>query len=257
VLPLLPLAGARQKRVSRKRDEHAKRALRERGFQRRRERIALFSEEQRIRRDWINFGELADRCAHRDDPFVPDEAVRSAAYDRLRDDLLVGDFEEGGASQILFLTPRISVPMTTPKVSLQAHRMTRERLRAAIETPVTQMDHSGIIRSHYLAHCWIPRRMAERWLKKHGLQSLITFFAPGKEERVRPIIRTEAAATRALAAHLRQNPDITRDAAEAWCGREGFKLSKRGFRHRVWPKAREEAGLPSLAPAGRKPKSVR
>jgi hypothetical protein len=243
--------------VSGKRDEHAKRDLRARGHQRRRERIALFIEEQRIQRDWINFHELADRCAHRDNPFVPDEAVRSAAYDRLRDDLLVGDFEEAGESQILFLTPAISVPMTTPRVSLQARRMTRRRLRAAIETPATQMDPSGIIRSHYLAHCWLPRRMAERWLEKHGLQSLLPFFAPRKGEPVLLKKRDEAAATRALAAHLKQNEHITRHDAEAWLSHRGFKLAKPGFRHRVWPNARQQANLLPMARAGRKPKSVR
>jgi hypothetical protein len=128
---------------------------------------------------------------------VPNEAVRSGAYDLLRRDLLAGDFEEGG-----FLTPAFSVPMTTPEVPVQARRMTRERLRAAIEMPVTQMDSPGIIRSQYLAPCWITRRMAERWLNIHALQSLIPFFAPRKEKPVLAFIRDETAAARALAAHL-------------------------------------------------------
>jgi hypothetical protein len=243
--------------VSGKRGEHAKRDLRARGLQRRRERIALFVEEQRIQRDWINFEELADRCAHGDNVFVPNEAVRSGAYDLLCRDVLAGDFEETGESQILFLAPAFSVPMTTAEVPVRACRMTRERLRSAIETPVTQMDPSGISRSQYLAPCWIPHRMAERWLSKHGLQSLIPFFAPRNERRVVATMRGEAAATQALTMHLRQNRHISKDAAEAWCGRKAFKLTKRGFKQRIWPKAREEAGLLPLAPAGRKPKSVR
>jgi hypothetical protein len=50
----------------------------------------------------------------------------------LRDDLLKGEFEEGGESQVLFLHPDRTVPMTTERIPRQAPRMTREKLRAAI-----------------------------------------------------------------------------------------------------------------------------
>jgi hypothetical protein len=69
--------------------------------------------------------------------------------------------------------------------------------------------------------------------------------------------RDESAATRALAVELAHNPDLKRADAEAWCETAGFKLPHRAFRFRVWPKARQRAGLPETAAPGRKAKSVR
>jgi hypothetical protein len=67
----------------------------------------------------------------------------------------------------------------------------------------------------------------------------------------------ENAAIRALAVELANNPDLKRADAKDWCEKTGFKLPHRGFRFRVWPKARERAGLPETASPGRKAKSVR
>ena len=148
-----------------------------------------------------------------------------------------------------------SVSMTTAMVPRHGRRMTREWLQAAVGIPVTtHADQSEIIRSQYLAHCWIPRRMFDRWLARHELPPSPPFFEPHDEERVPATIGREAAATKALAAHLRQNKQSTRGAAEAWCRQEGFNLSGRGFRFRVWPNARDAAGLPKLAASGRKRK---
>lgn len=69
--------------------------------------------------------------------------------------------------------------------------------------------------------------------------------------------RGENAAIKALAAELAHNPDLKRADAEAWCEKTGFKLPHRAFRFRVWPKARQRAGLPETAAPGRKAKSVR
>jgi hypothetical protein len=60
----------------------------------------------------------------------------------------------------------------------------------------------------------------------------------------------EADATRHLADKLKENPGMTREEASAECAR--FGISKRGFLNRVFPKAREKAGLPARASAGRK-----
>ena len=65
----------------------------------------------------------------------------------------------------------------------------------------------------------------------------------------------ETKATRALASHLRENPNLKREEAAAWCKKQGFTLSDRGFQYRVWPDAREQAGLLRTAPPGRKNKS--
>jgi hypothetical protein len=67
----------------------------------------------------------------------------------------------------------------------------------------------------------------------------------------------EKAATRALAAFLKDNPDVTRASAADWCRAQGFSLTSRGFQFRVWPEARKQAGLSATALPGRKPKSSR
>ena len=233
-------------------DEERQRQLRARGRQRRAQRIAHFAEEQRKSRDWISFREIADWCARRESKFVPDEADRLGAYDLLRDDLLTGEFQEEGKSHVLYLHPDLTVPMTTETVPRQARRMTPETLRAAIE-----MHPPGIIRSEYLECLWIPYRSLNRWLVKHDLPPSPSIFNPAPKKRVSPIAGRETAATKLLAAYLKYNQDITRDAAETWCVKQGYGLSQRGFRFRVWPAARKEAGLSELAPAGRKRKSVR
>jgi hypothetical protein len=66
----------------------------------------------------------------------------------------------------------------------------------------------------------------------------------------------ETGATNALAHHLSKNKDMKFGDAKAWCVSAGYELSGDGFRYRVWPKAREVAGLPVKAPPGRKPKSL-
>jgi hypothetical protein len=53
---------------------------------------------------------------------------------------------------------------------------------------------------------------------------------------------------------LREDDNLKFSDALAACRKE-YTLSERGFRSRIWPKAREGASLPPTAPAGRKPKS--
>jgi hypothetical protein len=69
-------------------------------------------------------------------------------------------------------------------------------------------------------------------------------------------VKEEIAAIATLAPLLRHNPNLKFAEALGLC-RESYALSERGFRARIWPKAREAAGLPQIAPPGRKPKSSR
>jgi len=68
-------------------------------------------------------------------------------------------------------------------------------------------------------------------------------------------IKDESDAIIFLTNTLKQNPNLKRADAEAEC--EKFGISQRGFRDRVWPKAREGAGLSAIAPPGRKKQNNR
>jgi hypothetical protein len=133
--------------------------------------IAEFVDEQRWKREWINFAETAESCARRGDPFVADEAVRSGAYDRLRDDLLAGDFEEHGKSMVRFLNPGSESKWVSRR------HMTDLGEEAISLLDVVETFSPEDVRSQYLAYCWIPRRMYQRWVAKYGLPATL-WFAP-------------------------------------------------------------------------------
>lgn len=97
------------------------------------------------------------------------------------------------------------------------------------------------------------------WLELWTADVLIVLCAGGNEAQPEPppTALDESAAIRALALHLKANKDLTRKDAAGWCRAEGFKVSGRGFQQRVWPQARERAGLEAKAPAGRKRTSLR
>jgi hypothetical protein len=65
----------------------------------------------------------------------------------------------------------------------------------------------------------------------------------------------ETSAIKALSAQLKANSDLTRVTAEEWCRKSGHKLGKRAF-ERVWPQAREAAGLARIGSPGRKRKPI-
>jgi hypothetical protein len=99
--------------------------------------IERFTKIQRDKREWINFAEIADYCAE-ESGVVPNEVARETAYEKLLADLLEGDFEKNGVSQIMYLHPYTSKT-----------RMTREWLIGLLE--FKDADWATII-SQYLAH---------------------------------------------------------------------------------------------------------
>ena len=158
--------------------EAAKRARQER-LQRAEEKdrrwavVNRFIEEQRRTRELINFADIADWLARRDNAVGPNETARSGAYDLLRDDLLAGDFEEDAKSQVRFMhskheTEWISRRRTVDRESEKAVSLLDARDTFPAEDVIAQ----------YLAHCWIPRRIFHRWLAKHQLPLSPPRFEP-------------------------------------------------------------------------------
>jgi hypothetical protein len=126
-------------------------------------RIERFTQNQRRKREMLNFEEIAELCSELDGSGVPNEAARENAYRNLERDLLSGDFEENSRSRVLYLHPR------TVKT-----RMTREWLQDAIEHSYD--GNRG--RSEFLPRCWFSRAMYERFAAKHNLPISPPRFRP-------------------------------------------------------------------------------
>jgi hypothetical protein len=144
--------------------------------QRRADRIRRFSENQKRTREWINFAEIAEWCSELSGSVVPDERARASAYEKLQRDLLEGDFEENGRSRVHYLHP------WTVKA-----RMTREWLQEMIS-----MSSPTTIRTEYLDHCWLPRKLFQRWLAKHELSACPQRFEPKVETPSEPVSSWQA-----------------------------------------------------------------
>jgi len=202
-------------------------------------RIRRFEENQRRTRRWIKFSKIAEWVSELGGS-GPNEAAREKAFTMLQEDLLDGHFGKGDDSQVLFLFPGVS----------RARRMTPQWLQDAIDHNYD--NQRGRL---WLQNCWLPRNLFERWCEWHHLPKSAPRFEPQKSHPD-PTAKEETAAIKALAAQLSSNRNMKRAEAASWCLDEGFKLTRRGFQNRVWPKAREQAGLEAKAPAGRKRKIV-
>jgi hypothetical protein len=126
-------------------------------------RIERFKEKERRTRKWINFAEIAEWCSKEDQSIVPSREKRAAAFDTLTTDLLAGEFDENGRSLVLYVYPGSAMS-----------RMTRSSLQEVIENNYDG-DHG---RSAYLPHCWIARRLFDRWLARHRLPKSPRRFEP-------------------------------------------------------------------------------
>jgi hypothetical protein len=210
------------------------------------ERIRRFKEDQWQKREYISFVEIAEWYSDLAGPVSPEKAavLRERAYSILESDSLAEWlFEEVGRPQVLFLCPG---------VSLSHWKMDRQWLRTAIDNNYD--DEHG---RSYLRRCWLPRNLFERWCEWHHLPKSPPRFQPQKSQRVSTATaRDETAAIRALASHLGSNRDLQKGEALSWCRIAGFNLTGRGFQSRVWPMARQKAGLEAKAPSGRRKKKA-
>ena len=209
------------------------------------ERIRRFEEEQRRKREWISFVEIAEWYSDLRGPVTPENAaaLREQARSMLKSDSLARLFEEGGRPRVLF---------RFPGVNFTAGKMTHQRLQDAIDN-----DPDGEHVRLLLSHCWLPRDLFERWCARHHLPKSPSRFQPQESHPVlAATARVETAAIKALASYLKANNQLKRAEANDWCRTSGYDLTKRAF-DRVWPEARERAGLGRIAPPGRKKKLPR
>jgi hypothetical protein len=135
------------------------------------ERIRRFKEEQRRKREWISFVEIAEWYSGLG-PTNPKKAAAAAeqAYRMLQSDLLAGLFEEGGHSRVLF---------RFPGVDFTAGKMTRQRLQGAIDHDLDG-EHVRLL----LRHCWLPQDLFERWRAWRHLPESVPRFEPQESHRL-------------------------------------------------------------------------
>ena len=108
---------------------------------------------------------------------------------------------------------------------------------------------------HYtwISGCWENRPLD---LIELSTADVIDVLCSDEEGEISsPTAGQETAAVKALAPHLKNNPQLTRAQAVEWCKTQGFNVSARGFQSRVWPAARARAGLKAKALPGRKRES--
>jgi hypothetical protein len=114
-----------------------------------------------------------------------------------------------------------------------------------------------------LTCCWVPCALCADWFKTRKIDvppwladALAKQSAESAKSKPRPEIKDKRAGVDALMTLLRERADnVTVEEAFRLCRESNPLLSRRGFHARVWPNAREAAGLSPRAPAGRKPKS--
>jgi hypothetical protein len=165
-------------------------------------KIERFEERQRKTRECINFKEIAEWCSEEDGSIKQNENKRAAAFDRLANDLLAGEFDENGRSRVHFLHRHI------------AKKVTPEWFKDVI-------DHNwdGHHGRFILAHCWMHKSVFKRWRAKHRLPESAPRFEPQvkqfagaaqlkKPKRGRPAEYNWVGVKSKLRAHVKQHGPV-------------------------------------------------
>ena len=129
------------------------------------DRIRRFEEDQRRKREYISFVEIAEWYSDLAGPVSPKKAaaLREQAYRMLESDLLERRFEEDGRF-VLFLHPGVS--LTHWKMTAKWYQQAREN----------NLDNEQ--GRSYLRHCWLPRSLFEDWCAWHNLPKSPPRFQP-------------------------------------------------------------------------------
>jgi hypothetical protein len=113
---------------------------------RRKSWLQRFRVAQNTRREWINFGDIADWVSRESGCIEPDGEKRRSALLQLRSALFAGEFDANGISQVLFLSFRT--------------RLTRLSGREWARMP------ESVELDHMLPCCWLQTDVAQAWFKR-------------------------------------------------------------------------------------------
>jgi hypothetical protein len=145
----------------------------------------------------------------------------------LRNALLSGEVPVRGKSRFGSEYQRIEKDITTAEVLITVN-MVRPSLMSSQSASFDSVQ--------------VDRILLEKWLTANALET----------DAGRLFAAHEHSAISFLTGQLGADRDMTRGEAWAVCRAEFRALSERGFRSRIWPSARQAAGLEPRAHAGRK-----
>jgi hypothetical protein len=123
---------------------------------RRRQLIAVFVEQQRKARQFVNLADLVDWCARSTTAAGVDEEerARELAYRRLAHSILMGEFEQG-RPHVRYLDPEVS-----------RWRLKREQIKIALEAAAALGSFAAS--EKFWGFCWLPGELARQWLRSQG-----------------------------------------------------------------------------------------
>lgn len=150
----------------------AKQAIRKR----RTASIERFVNRQKLKRRWVSFYEIADRCARERDGLQPNEQRRDASYCELVASFLKDEFDLGGRSQVLWLS---TIELETPKLRMDKLCFSKiaglygVRIVSERSSPCAIAFNDGnslaIFHKEIIEKLWIPWNLCVEWLSARSV----------------------------------------------------------------------------------------